>query len=671
MDKAITVNNVSKKYRIFSSPRDRLKELFHPKGKKYHHEFWSLKNITFDVDKGEAVGILGRNGSGKSTLLQIICSIIRPTEGHVTANGRISALLELGAGFNPEFSGRANVYMNGALMGFNKEEMDERMETIERYADVGEFMDQPMKIYSSGMYIRVAFACAVNVKPDILVVDEALGVGDIFFQQKCFNTISDIIGNGTTCLFVSHDLEAIRKLCSKAVLLKNGEIDYMGPAVEAISRYAGYFDPKRSTKKLTANAVSPSTHGLMSAGDIIAGNVIPEGTPRHGRGGGAEITALRVTNKDGLDTLAVDMMSSLKFNFLIRVKEPVTDLNVAVTLFDRMGNFIFGSGPRQLGMRLPDMQRGASFVVCIDIQFTVKPGEYTFGAGVSEPTYNTIDEVFTHDRVDSLGPLTVTHNPAVMLPFHGIAKLPISVCFSTPTLSDNIVVAGANDSIQETANPESNSDLVLSVREIFQKFRPEKIIETGTCQGLGSTTIIASALRDYASDDAVFYSIEVNPQHYKAAEVNLTNNGLAERVKLLNGLSVPAGALPSIEEIENKFVRNLQYSGIFVDYNEAQRAQLYFKETDFPGLPDDLLVKCLSEFSYKPDFIFLNSAAHTGYVEFEYLIKHLPAPCIIAIKDCFHVKHYRSYLHIKTDTRFEVLKVSEEKFGFCIARFTP
>ncbi|MEO5356696.1 MAG: ATP-binding cassette domain-containing protein [Nitrospirae bacterium YQR-1] len=671
MNKSITVDNVSKKYRIFSSPRDRLKELFHPKGKKYHHEFWSLRNVTFDVDKGEAVGILGRNGSGKSTLLQIICSIIRPTGGQVIANGRISALLELGAGFNPEFSGRANVYMNGALMGFTKEEMDERMETIEKYADIGEFIDQPMKIYSSGMYIRVAFACAVNVKPDILVVDEALGVGDIFFQQKCFNTISDIIGGGTTCLFVSHDLEAIRKLCSRAVLLKNGEVDYIGPAVEAISRYAGYFDPKRSNKKLTADTVSPSTHGLMSPEEIIAGNVIPEGTPRHGTGGGAEIAALRVTNKDGLDTFAVDMMSSLMFNFLIRVKEPVSDLNVAVTLFDRMGNFIFGGGPRQIGMRLPDMQRGASFVVCIELQFTVKPGEYTFGAGVSEPTYNTIDEVFTHDRVDSLGPLTVTHNPALMLPFHGIALLASNIWFSTPNIPGNIIITGTNDAAQGMSGAESTSDLALSVQEIFQKFRPLRIIETGTYQGLGSTTIITSALRDYGHDDAIFYSIEVNPQHHKAAVSNLTGNGLIGKVRLLNGLSVPRNIVPSKDEIDDKFVKHLQYTGIFVDYEENERVEMYFKETDFPDLPDDLLGKCLSEFSYKPDFVVLDSAGHMGYVEFEYLIKRLPAPCIIALKDCFAVKHYKSFLHIKSDPRFEVLKVSEEKYGFCIARFTP
>ncbi|QWR78766.1 ATP-binding cassette domain-containing protein [Candidatus Magnetomonas plexicatena] len=669
MDKAISVINISKKYRIFASPRDRLKEMFHPFGKKYHHEFWSLKNVCFEVGKGEALGILGRNGSGKSTLLQIICSIIRPTEGQVLANGRISALLELGAGFNPEFSGRANVYMNGALMGYNKAEMDERMEGIERYADIGEFIDQPMKIYSSGMFIRVAFACAVNVKPDILVVDEALGVGDIFFQQKCFNTIREIIAAGTTCLFVSHDLEAIRKLCDRAVLLKNGEVEYIGQAVEAVSRYTGTHDQKRSAKKHSVKPVSQSSPGLMTEEEIIAHSVIPECAPRHGVGGGAEIIALRVTNGDGIDTLVVDMMSSLMFNFLIKIKEPVTDINVAVTLFDRMGNFIFGGGPRQLGMRLPDMDRGTTCVVCIELQFTIKPGEYTFGAGISELTHNSIDVAFSHDRVDSLGPITVTHDPVEMLPFHGLTRIPIKVWFSKPSNPANVQLT--DNTTGDAATSITNPDFAAAITDVISRYRPKKIIETGTYLGRGSTAIIASAIKDCGLDEAVFYSIEVNPEYYNSALLHLTECSLIDRVKLLNGLSVPKAALLSKEQIEDKFVKNLHYSGIFVDYDETQRSERYFKETDFPELVDDLLGKCLSEFSYMPDFVLLDSAAHIGFVEFEYLVKRILAPCVIALNNCFHVKHYSSYLYMKTDPRFEFIKASEEDFGLCIVLFTP
>jgi lipopolysaccharide transport system ATP-binding protein len=175
---AISLKNISKKYRLFNSPQDRFWEALHPFNKKYHKEFWALKDVSFDVLKGQTVGIIGRNGSGKSTILQILCSILRPTSGEVTVNGRVSALLELGSGFNPEFTGRQNVMMKGMIMGFSEAEMRNRFPEIEAFADIGEFIDQPMKIYSSGMSVRLAFATAINVDPDILVIDEALAVGD-------------------------------------------------------------------------------------------------------------------------------------------------------------------------------------------------------------------------------------------------------------------------------------------------------------------------------------------------------------------------------------------------------------------------------------------------------------------------------------------------------------
>ena len=188
---AIRIENLSKKYRLFASPRARLKEALHPFGKKYHREFWALKDVSFEVPKGQTLGILGRNGSGKSTLLQIIASVLQPTEGRVEVNGRVSAMLELGAGFNPEFTGRANVMFIGTLMGFSEADMRERLPAIEAFADIGEFIDQPVKTYSTGMFARLAFAAAINVDPDILVVDEILAVGDARFQQKCFRKFQE------------------------------------------------------------------------------------------------------------------------------------------------------------------------------------------------------------------------------------------------------------------------------------------------------------------------------------------------------------------------------------------------------------------------------------------------------------------------------------------------
>jgi len=220
----IVVQNVSKKFRLFASPKERLLEALHPFRKQYHREFWALRDISFEVERGEIVGILGRNGSGKSTLLQVICTVMQATNGEVRVNGRIAALLELGAGFNPEFTGRDNVILNGAIMGFSRKEMLRRLPEIEAFADIGEFFDQPVKTYSSGMFVRVAFAAAIHVDPDILVVDEALAVGDAKFQRKCLLQIEKIRASGAAILFVSHSLETITSLCSRAIILENGAL---------------------------------------------------------------------------------------------------------------------------------------------------------------------------------------------------------------------------------------------------------------------------------------------------------------------------------------------------------------------------------------------------------------------------------------------------------------
>jgi lipopolysaccharide transport system ATP-binding protein len=230
-DIAIQVKNLSKCYQIYDTPRDRLKQFVVPRlqglagqaPRQYFREFWALQDVSFEVKKGETVGIIGRNGSGKSTLLQIICGTLNPTSGSVETRGRIAALLELGSGFNPEFTGRDNVYMNAAVLGLSREEVDARLDEIIAFADIGEFIDQPVKTYSSGMVVRLAFAVAINVDPEILIVDEALSVGDELFQRKCFSRIEAIRSNGATILFVSHSGGQIVELCDRAMLMDSGE----------------------------------------------------------------------------------------------------------------------------------------------------------------------------------------------------------------------------------------------------------------------------------------------------------------------------------------------------------------------------------------------------------------------------------------------------------------
>jgi ABC-type polysaccharide/polyol phosphate transport system ATPase subunit len=234
-DIIISVKNLTKAYRLFGHSGDRIKQFLSLGFRRYHREFTALKDVSFDIKKGETVGIIGRNGSGKSTLLQLICGILKPTAGTVKVNGRVSAMLELGAGFNPEFTGRENVYFQGTLMGLAKAQMDERFDTIATFADIGEFIDQPVRTYSSGMFVRLAFATMVHVDADILIIDEAIAVGDEGFRARCFRRLGELGSAGCTILFVSHAMDQINRFCNRALLLDHGRLVMQGqpaPVVE-------------------------------------------------------------------------------------------------------------------------------------------------------------------------------------------------------------------------------------------------------------------------------------------------------------------------------------------------------------------------------------------------------------------------------------------------------
>ncbi|MGN0495208.1 MAG: ABC transporter ATP-binding protein [Lachnospiraceae bacterium] len=236
-DIAIKVEHLTKMYKLYDKPSDRLKESLGLSKKKKYQEHYALKDVSMDIKKGETVGIIGTNGSGKSTILKIITGVLNPTSGNVSIDGRISALLELGAGFNMEYTGIENVYLNGTMIGFSKEEIDERLDDIVAFADIGEFIHQPVKSYSSGMFVRLAFAVAINIDPEILIVDEALSVGDVFFQTKCYHKFEEFKEQGKTILFVSHDLGSIAKYCDRVVLLNKGEKKAEGEPQEMVDLY--------------------------------------------------------------------------------------------------------------------------------------------------------------------------------------------------------------------------------------------------------------------------------------------------------------------------------------------------------------------------------------------------------------------------------------------------
>lgn len=274
----IQVKNLSKCYQIYDKPRDRLKQALWRGKKRFYKEFWALRDVSFETGKGETIGIIGRNGSGKSTLLQIICGTLMPTDGTVQVNGRVAALLELGAGFNPEFTGRENVYMNAAILGLSREEIDAKYDEIVAFADIGEFIDQPVKTYSSGMFVRLAFAVQACVDPDLLIVDEALAVGDAPFQAKCFARMRQLISGGTTVILVTHDLSAVRAFCNRAIYLKNGVVQKCGPAKDVCDLYTMDY----ITAVGVRTQMSKSQTDTSASNASIADSFVAHGTEMHG-----------------------------------------------------------------------------------------------------------------------------------------------------------------------------------------------------------------------------------------------------------------------------------------------------------------------------------------------------------------------------------------------------
>ena len=329
----LRVRHVSKRFEIYDKPRHRLQQMLFGRWKTYYREFWALRDIDFEVRKGECVGIIGRNGAGKSTLLQIVTGTLRPTEGSVETSGRIAALLELGSGFNPEFTGRENVYMNAAILGLTKAQTDAKYDDIAAFADIGDFIDQPVKTYSSGMMVRLAFAVNALVDPDILIVDEALAVGDALFQKRCFNRINDLISNGTTLLFVTHDMEIMRTLTRRAVLLKNGEQYRTGPSNEILLEY----------RTLIQQEEEALAQRSLKSG---SGAALPR-TSKQEKGFGnmkAEVLGAEVLNAAGEPCSYFSPGDRIFIRVNVAVHETMTHLNVNIRIRNKEGLKLYSAG---------------------------------------------------------------------------------------------------------------------------------------------------------------------------------------------------------------------------------------------------------------------------------------------------------------------------------------
>jgi lipopolysaccharide transport system ATP-binding protein len=393
----INVKNLSKMYRRYSSKINFFKELVHF-GKKYHAEFWALRDISFEVKKGECVGIIGRNGSGKSTLLQVLCGILQPTRGEVKVKGRISALLELGAGFNLEFTGRDNVYMNGALMGFSKKEMEERFSEIEAFADIGNFINQPVKTYSSGMFIRLAFACAVNVDPDILIIDEALSVGDSFFQKRCFQKIEDLVSKGMTMIFVSHDQESIRTLTTRAILLKNGMLHKIGSSSEVVLEYRSLLH-EEETAYCLKEIHRTNVNSQQKTAGIGTGSQTKRSDKLSFGDGDAEILDVKILNAQNEQANVFYPKDLIKIKMICKANKNLTHLNVGIRIRNKEGVKIYSCGTfNQDVISLKNNSSAISFWDCTFMSGTVFDVDFSFSS-ILGPNFYEI-QVFIAEEKD-------------------------------------------------------------------------------------------------------------------------------------------------------------------------------------------------------------------------------------------------------------------------------
>jgi len=368
MSTALRVEGVAKQYRIYDHPSDRLKETLTRGWLKRHREFWALSEISFEIERGTTVGIVGPNGSGKSTLLQIITGTLAPTHGDVQVEGRVAALLELGAGFNLEFTGLENIYMNAALMGFSRADTDARLDRIERFAEIGDFLHQPVKTYSSGMYVRLAFAIAVNTDPEILVVDEALSVGDTIFQHRCVRRIKEMQEGGTTILFVSHEPTLVRALCSRAILLNAGRMIADGTPMEVLNRYQrvimareeAYADEGGGATQDDEKAARENeSAGGVAVDASVAGARQPlQYSYRHGNKRAEVIEAELVDGATGRAVELVETGDAVAVRLRVLFHEDVAEPVCGFMIRNRHGINVYGTNTEQRGQPLGAARRG-------------------------------------------------------------------------------------------------------------------------------------------------------------------------------------------------------------------------------------------------------------------------------------------------------------------------
>ena len=431
---AVSVRGLSKRFKLYQNPRQRIVEWVTFGRAVRHTAFWALQGINFDVQRGECLGVIGVNGAGKSTLLKILSRALYPTSGEFTVVGRLVSLLELGTGFHPELTGRQNILQSARLLGLSEEDVRRRMPAILDFAEIGEFINQPVKQYSSGMFVRLAFALFAHLDPDVYIVDEALSVGDIFFQQKCFDTFRDLRRRGCTILFVSHDMDAITHLCDRAILLSGGRVASEGDPRSVVHDYfalMGQLAGRGRSERLYLQD-TPLPGGTREVPDEVRRRLASGAPGRHADVGTreVEIIGFSVADVAGRPASAVTSGGILRFWYLVEARGPCDDLIVGIHLYDRRGILVFAVSTADRDITLPRLGAGQRIICVISVELNLQPGEYTVLPQVAG-WKGTGDLGVTYDRLDSVPPVVVMRDPPGLLaPFYGLVDLETEITWA-------------------------------------------------------------------------------------------------------------------------------------------------------------------------------------------------------------------------------------------------
>jgi len=416
----VEFQDVSKSYPIYPSPGDRLKELITLNRLRRHRDFWALREVTFEVRKGETFCVIGENGAGKSTLLQMVAGILLPSSGSVNVNGRVSALLELGSGFNPEFTGRDNVYLNGAIVGFSAKEIDRRYKKIENFAEIGDFINQPVKTYSSGMVVRLAFAVAIHVDPEILLVDEALAVGDIYFRQRCMRKVHELRARGITILFVSHAIGDVKAIGDRTLWLDQGRVREIGDTDLVVAKYLAAVVEKDSAYLTLQKRPSAERAGGQRLPPEIVEH-IPNVDHRHGDGR-AEVIGIAILDPRGQPVSLLEPCSNIVVRISVRAREELGLPIVGFMLRNHLGMDFSGTNTARLGFDLPPMKAGDVHTVDFHLRLPeLYPGSFSFTPAIADGTLTSYQ---TCDWIDNAIALQMGHAQSEI---YGFMHLPCQV----------------------------------------------------------------------------------------------------------------------------------------------------------------------------------------------------------------------------------------------------